>query len=535
MTTTLRNKTMIDHSTILPLKNELPSSYAERLGVHYSSQVDGSHKKKNGQYFTPLAIARFMASFCDCKKPTVRILDPGCGTAILACSLAEILISKGKNLSEIQLATYETDKKLIPLAQQSLDYLVKWAAHQKIKLTFVLSNTDFILENTDTLDNQNRRIQYYDLIISNPPYFKLSKSDSRVSAMNSIVHGQPNIYSIFLYLAATLLEKNGRLIFITPRSFASGNYFRLFREKFFSLVQLDAVHLFDSRKEMFQRDEVLQENVVISAHRATSIKKQSKVSLSISHGLKDLDQRQTSEFFLDELLDINSHQRILHLPVSADEEKIIRIFKSWRGNLNSYNIQISTGPVVSFRAKRFIHSHPKEGISLAPLYWLHNTSKMKLKWPMNKVGKGEYIQVSQQSLPLLIPNKNYVFLRRFSSKDDSSRLVATPYFTDSIKAEHIGVENHLNYIYRPNGNLDRNEVFGLTTLLNSHLFDTYFRTFNGNINVSATELREMPLPPIETIRKIGSEVILKNEFSQPIIDEVVKRYFDLNKESNAHA
>jgi adenine-specific DNA-methyltransferase len=353
--------------------------------------------------------------------------------------------------------------------------------------------------------------------------------------MNSIVHGQPNIYSIFLYLAATLLEKNGRLIFITPRSFASGNYFRLFREKFFSLVQLDAVHLFDSRKEMFQRDEVLQENVVISAHRATSIKKQSKVSLSISHGLKDLDQRQTSEFFLDELLDINSHQRILHLPVSADEEKIIRIFKSWRGNLNSYNIQISTGPVVSFRAKRFIHSHPKEGISLAPLYWLHNTSKMKLKWPMNKVGKGEYIQVSQQSLPLLIPNKNYVFLRRFSSKDDSSRLVATPYFTDSIKAEHIGVENHLNYIYRPNGNLDRNEVFGLTTLLNSHLFDTYFRTFNGNINVSATELREMPLPPIETIRKIGSEVILKNEFSQPIIDEVVKRYFDLNKESNAHA
>jgi adenine-specific DNA-methyltransferase len=299
------------------------------------------------------------------------------------------------------------------------------------------------------------------------------------------------------------------------------------------LVQLNAVHLFDSRKEAFQRDDVLQENIIISAQRNSAKGDNGdrpKLVVSYSRGIRDLHQRQAKEFFLDELLDLSSYQKILHLPSSDAEAKVISLFKSWHGNLNQYNIQISTGPVVSFRAKKFINPKPKAGSSFAPLFWLHNTSKMQLLWPLNKSGKGEYIQVCGQSLPLLVPNKNYIFLRRFSSKDDASRLIATPYFADTVDADLIGIENHLNYIYRPSGHLDRNEILGLAALLNSNLFDTYFRTFNGNVNVSATELREMPLPPLETIKQIGNEIILTNEFSQSVVDEVIQQFFGLEKE-----
>ena len=76
----------------------------------------------------------------------------------------------------------------------------------------------------------------------------------------------------------------------------------------------------------------------------------------------------------------------------------------------------------------------------------------------------------------------------------------------------IGVENKLNYIYRKNGNLERSELVGLCALFNSQLFDSYFRIFNGNVNVSATELREMTLPPLETIKAIGNQIILSNSF-----------------------
>lgn len=515
---------------IEPLKNELPSLFAERLGDLYSSKSSESHKKRHGQFFTPAGIAHFMASLSECRKAKLRILDPGCGSAVLSCSLAEALISSNKGLYEIELVAYETDEKLISLAQKSLSYLKGWLALQDVRLKYVVLVSDFILSNLDTLENQNRTTELFDLVISNPPYFKLPKNDGRVKAAYSVVHGQPNIYSIFLYTAATLLEKDGQLIFITPRSFASGYYFRLFRDKFFSLVQLEVVHLFDSRKEAFHKDEVLQENVIISARRKEANGERLSMTVSSSHGLKDLNKRQMRVFYLDELVDTKSYQKILHLPSSDIEARVIRLFKSWQGSLNAYNIQISTGPVVSFRAKKFIRSEMKAGLSLTPLYWLHNASKMSLVWPLKKNGKGEYIQVCDQSLPLLIPNKNYVFLRRFSSKDDASRLIATPYFADTVEADLVGVENHLNYIYRPSGHLDRNEILGLAALLNSTLFDTYFRTFNGNVNVSATELREMPLPLLEIIKQIGDTIILKNNFSQPMVDEVVEQFFELEKE-----
>jgi len=77
---------------IEPFNQELPSDFADRLGVYYTQQVTTAHKKTNGQFFTPTPIARLLSSFCDISKTKIRILDPGCGTAILSCVLIEHLI-----------------------------------------------------------------------------------------------------------------------------------------------------------------------------------------------------------------------------------------------------------------------------------------------------------------------------------------------------------------------------------------------------------------------------------------------------------
>jgi adenine-specific DNA-methyltransferase len=68
------------------------------------------------------------------------------------------------------------------------------------------------------------------------------------------------------------------------------------------------------------------------------------------------------------------------------------------------------------------------------------------------------------------------------------------------------LENHLNYIHRPHGSLSVEEVVGLAALLNSPILDTYFRIINGNTQVSATELRAIPLPSLDIIVKIGQSV-----------------------------
>lgn len=95
--------------------------------------------------------------------------------------------------------------------------------------------------------------------------------------------------------------------------------------------------------------------------------------------------------------------------------------------------------------------------------------------------------------------------------------------------ESVGIENKLNYIYRAKGRLRRDEVMGLTALLNSEIFDTYFRTFNGNINVSATEMRMMPLPPLDDIKEIGRRIILRNNYSMDYINDLVLGYFKIQQ------
>ena len=164
---------------------------------------------------------------------------------------------------------------------------------------------------------------------------------------------------------------------------------------------------------------------------------------------------------------------------------------------------------------------------MVPLFWLHNVEKMMLNWPVHKPDKSQYIDVKEKSLPLLLPDKDYILLRRFSTKDDKSRLIAAPYFSKKIKGNFIGVENKVNYIYRPKGILEQDEIMGLCALLNSDLFDTYFRTFNGNVNVSATELRELTLPAHKVIRDIGKRVIEKNNFSMSFINNLVNDIFEL--------
>ena len=514
-----------------PLFQELPSHFADRLGVEYASSISQEHKKLNGQFFTPLEIASFMASYSQFSGNSLRILDPGCGSMVLSCSLIEHLVGSNKNLQSVELVAYETDSNLIPISNQSIRYLREWTKDKGVKITTTLHAEDFILHNADCLKESDnlfaKPIELFDIVISNPPYFKLAIDDKRTIAAKIVVNGHPNIYAIFMALSAKLLNENGELIFITPRSYASGGYFKIFRKYFFSLIELDKAHLFVSRKDTFNRDKVLQETIIIKGTRKKILNPNKQIVISSSSGLKDLTSPSIKLFPKSDIINLSSNEKILYLPTNDYEEAIIEIFRNWSGNLSKYNIKISTGPVVAFRSMDYITESFENGNGqLAPLFWLHNVKQMVLEWPVIKPQKGQYVNIEDKSKSILIPNKNYVLLRRFSSKDDKNRLVAAPYFCNYIKSDFIGVENKVNYIYRPNGHLERNEVVGLCALLNSSLFDAYFRIFNGNVNVSATELKDMSLPPLETIQEIGNVIILSNNFSVENINRIVNGYFE---------
>lgn len=514
---------------IVPLQNENPVDFANRVGEFYASTVSSTLKKENGQFFTPLKIARFMGNQIVVDKEFISILDPGCGLCILSCALIEHQVVCSRELKEIKLAVYETDSELIPLIELVLQYLKEWLDLRNIVLSLDIYAKDFILENSLCLEQcfnlYEAPIAKFDCIVSNPPYFKLSKDDIHVKAAQCIIDGQANIYSIFMAISTHLLKPNGQMIFIVPRSFTSGRYFRQFRTHLFKNVQIDFIHLFNSRKDVFIKDNVLQETLILKCSNTVDKRADAPVSISFSEGLDGLNNPSIKKFKLGDIVDLKTVDKIIHIPVNIREESIIKLFKFWDGSLKKYNIQISTGPVVAFRSKDYLLDDLADGC--VPLYWLHNVVKMLSDHPIIKNAKCQYIKVTNESRSMLLPNKNYVFLRRFSSKDDSSRLIAAPYFGNASIYPFVGVENKLNYIYRPKGHLGRTETIGIAALLNSELFNIYFRTFNGNVNVSATELREMPLPELEKIKAIGKKIILMNNFSLENINFVVDSFFNI--------
>jgi len=517
---------------------ELPTSYADKLGLLYTNNVSIEHKKALGQYFTPIEVAKLMAQFYHLDKEKIRILDPGCGIGILSCALIEFISDNFPNVKEIEVTVFETDLDILPYTEKCFSYLGKWLHRKGILLTQFVCVNDFILHNASVLENQPNSEEMFDVVICNPPYFKIAKDDPINKAAKSIIHGQTNIYSIFLILSGKLLKEGGQLIFITPRSFTSGSYFRLFREIFFSMIDFENIHLFDSRKEAFGRDKVLQENIVISCKKNTKFlnqlsipfKEKKSINISVSNGLDDLGNRKSKHYSIDQLVDLKSYQKNLHIPTSSKDDKVISLFKSWKFKLKDFNISISTGKVVAHRAADYLIRNEINGC--VPLFWLNNVEKMKFTWPITKFAKNkeklQYILNNKATKSILIENKDYIFLRRFSSKDDHSKLIASYYFKSRFeKYKMIGVENHLNYIYRDKGKLLKSEILGISALLNSKLFDVYFRTFNGNINVSATELREIPLPDIKIIKKIGL-MIGGDTFDQVYIDKIIGKIFKID-------
>ena len=513
-----------------PRPEDRPTHHADKAGTAYAAEVSTDHRKNHGLYLTAVAVADFMAAQVAVTGDSLRILDPAAGAGILLCALVEALASRTNAPRRIELVAYEIDPKLAEVLNEVLNRLKGWGAERGVAVTVRVACKDFVLEHAEALRNVGGFLPLlpesnaFDVVIANPPYFKLNKADPRAQAASGVVHGQPNIYGLFMAVGAALLRQGGELVFITPRSFTSGPYFRLFRERFFECIRPKLVHVFGSRRDPFNRDAVLQENVILVGLRQDGWLRQEPddlMTISSSNGVSDLKTSDRRAVRVDSVLDMASREKVLRLPVSEAEDDLTRLVDSWPGSLRAYGLQISTGPVVPFRATQFIDKAGEVPGSHVPLLWMNHVQPMQVTWPIGR-HKPEYIKHVTDALVLLVPNRNYVLLRRFSAKEEERRLVAGPYLAVTGKTSMVGLENHLNYVYRPGGTLTEDETFGIAALFSSSLLDTYFRISNGNTQVSATELRTMPLPALSVINTIGRQARALNG-DLPAINAVVMR------------
>jgi len=422
----------------------------------------------------------------------------------------------------VELHAYETDTDLLPLLLDALTACQASLGRQGHQLDFTIEPKDFITVGPDAGEPGELfgpvEEQWFDAAIMNPPYLKIGARSEYGRAMRHIVHGQPNLYALFMSKAAHVLAPCGQLVAITPRSFCNGPYFRHFRRWFLSRMNLRRVHLFESRTDAFSEAKVLQENIITYARRDTS--QSGEIRLSHSRG-KHLS-RDLTELRLPAslVIDDSSDDAIVRLPTSEMGVAIMRAVEAWPERFSSHGLRVSTGPVVLFRSRRFI-SEREAGPGEIPLLSVQNVRPFRTVWPGNGVKKTVTFHVTPESRKLLIPRGNYVLLRRFSAKEDRRRLTASCLLADEIATPHVAIENHLNYICHDSRALTRYETIGVAMLLNSRLLDTYFRTISGNTQVNAAEVRKMPFPGLDAVAKLGRIATTVNLDDAVAVEEAV--------------
>jgi adenine-specific DNA-methyltransferase len=416
----------------------------------------------------------------------VHLLDPAAGAGILAAAALEELLSTGSGFTQIVITLFESDGRFLSSLERLASRMRRAGTRSGVQVNVSVRIDDFLLSEF-TFDRPA-----FDLIIANPPYFKLRKSDPRSCRHSYAVHGQPNIYGLFMAACAALLTKGGRWCFITPRSWTNGTYFALARRHMLAHLRIDAIHTFESRREHFTEDEVLQEAMITwaTSHSVPS----NSITLSTSAGTSDLAAAPLRSLPICEVIATDA-QSVISLP-SANQ---IAVPIGFTSTLETFGIRVSTGPVVAFRAST--HITENAGPRTVPLLWMQHIRPMHLSWPISK--KREHIAANAATAWMLVPNANMVVMRRFSPKEDNRRVIAAPYLAGSLPGEALGLENHTNYLYRPGGELTADEAKGFAAFLNSSVVDRYLRMVAGSTQVNAADLRAMPCPSLDRITQIG--------------------------------
>jgi adenine-specific DNA-methyltransferase len=487
--------------------------------IAISNQLSEQKKGEMGQFMTPAAVARFMASlFVEKDIDKIFLLDPGAGIGSLTSAFVEELCTRTKKPKEITVKTFEVDDLLFEQLEKTLYACKQYARQHQIRLDYEIIKKDFIKDSTEFLKSQlfnQQENPTYTHVIMNPPYRKIRSDSEHRKFLQSVDIETGNLYTAFLALAVKLLKPEGELVAITPRSFCNGPYFRSFRNLFFEEMRFRHIHIFESRDSLFSDEEVLQENIIFHAVKTAlgeSVTITSSYGPEIEHG----SERKTAH---ETIVNPRDRQAIIHIPTNEFDQYVLERIHCFESTLADLGVEVSTGRVVDFRAQEFL-SQKQEERTCPLIYPIHFKNGI-VQWPLEGAKKPQAIVECSETLPLLMPKGYYVVVRRFSSKEESRRIVAALYDPAKTHSEQVAFENHLNVFHRNNQGLSEKLAKGLAVYLSSTLIDIYFRHFNGHTQVNAADLRMLPYPNLEQLEKL-SRLFDGKQPTQESIDSMIE-------------
>ncbi len=113
--------------------------------VEAGRDLDASRRAEMGQFPTPPAVARFMASMLELRRLSVRLLDAGAGVGVLTAAVVQEAAGRADGPEEVRVDAYELDGALELRLRTTLDACRTGASRAGMAFVGRSLNEDFAL------------------------------------------------------------------------------------------------------------------------------------------------------------------------------------------------------------------------------------------------------------------------------------------------------------------------------------------------------------------------------------------------------
>jgi Alw26I/Eco31I/Esp3I family type II restriction m6 adenine DNA methyltransferase len=447
--------------------------------------------KEFGAFYTPIALAREMASKLLAECSSGIIIDPCCGTGNLLAACLEhaarekIIVKKvvgieidglACSVCREALAKYANhlsmDVKIEIIHQDSLEILAGLDGFFKLPEGSIIINPPYgkLKFNSDSLTNAETSLDFKQFHKDKKKQKYLTDQSKVKKVLNGLSSGSGTLEwsKVFLALCINILPENETLVYIGPCSWLNSVSCKDIREKVLTSKMVSEIHLISESNTGF--DTVNQPlSIVCFRHKAENILIQN-----------DFLEKET--VFYSDLLMLKSHGFAIPRISPSQLKTFLKLqqygkireseaIKNLRGELDqTINKSIMTTKPSALRLIRGENVGRYKNITLPENRQMFADIK-EFTCQLSRKPKGNHY------------TEKRIVGRQCSYLKQKRRLVFNVY------PENIVVGNSCNYLLVP-----ERDLYYHLGLLNSALYDWYFRVMNGNNHVSNYEIGDFPLP-----------------------------------------
>ena len=524
---------------ISQLSNCKPSSQNDiyELINEHDKFIDKDVKKKLGQFYTPTGIAKKMVSEIKTDLKALSepdlIVDPACGTGVFVVETVKqmnVFFAFDKLLEFVENNIFAYDVypfSVIATKISILNTLLDIAPDSVYKnnLLFDIPALDNIKWKNTIVDKEEKE---FSIILGNPPYFKLdSKALKDIDGYDTIIYGQPNIYSLFMHWGISQLRINGTMSFIVPQSIRSGLYFKNLREEMKELRIKSILHI-DSRQNIFDRAE--QAVLIICLQNKPVCN--TKTKIQFINGNQDV----LSEFSISRsklmMGEDNNYMFIIN-----KKSEMYDILEKVYNNGTTLSVDNS---LVKFSNGLFVWNQHKESLAdsadeAIPIVYGGDVQSVNFQfitsWTNDE--RKSFARITDKTRPYVLSGKR-LLVQRTTNFEKDIRLKACLISDDFLENyESYFLENHINFLCSHIGKeeiLTDELMYYYLGLLNSKLINYVFISKSGNTQVSANELNLLPFTKnsVEDISAFVSKYLSELKEHQEELDRLVCGAYDLS-------